>query len=206
MDYGSYVYHSHSRGQLIDGLYGAIYIEPNRSVERPFKLITDDPTDRTGMAIAESNTEPLILSDWRLLTSEAIWKAELDSGCECICSSAILINGKGSSYCLPQQRLNDLAVPGQRALLGNHTLTDIGWACLLNPLYSKLTLAIVAFLQSILFLGHILAIPICYPKALTMDVFLAMGQKKLSGLIHPILGISAGILLAWLARRLSFSP
>lgn len=147
VDYGSYAYHSHSRGQLIDGLYGAIYIEPNRSVEKPFKFITDDPTELTGMTIAESKTEPLILSDWRILTSEAIWQAELDSGCECICSSAILINGKGSSYCLSQQRLSDLAVPGQRALLGNHTLTDIGWVCLMDLLDSKLTPTIGAFLQ-----------------------------------------------------------
>ncbi|KAL4780524.1 Cupredoxin [Aspergillus varians] len=126
VDYGSYIYHSHSRGHLIDGLYGAIYIEPKKSVEKPFSLITNNATKLAAMIKAEAKTEPLILSDWRFLTSEVIWQAELDSACESICSNAILINGKGSAWCLPQERINDLAVAGQRALLGSHTLTDIG--------------------------------------------------------------------------------
>ncbi|KAL4913528.1 multicopper oxidase-domain-containing protein [Aspergillus aurantiobrunneus] len=124
--YGSYAYHSHSRGRLIDGLYGAIYVEPEKSVEKPFKLTTEDATNLFAMIEAEAKTEPLMLSDWRFLTSEVIWQAELDSGCESICSNAILINGKGSAWCLPQAKINNLAIAGQRILLGNHTLTDIG--------------------------------------------------------------------------------
>ncbi|KAL3482008.1 multicopper oxidase-domain-containing protein [Aspergillus californicus] len=126
VDYGSYVYHSHSRGQLMDGLYGAIYIEPDEFVEKPFKLITEDPTKIEAMIKAEANTEPLIISDWRRLTSEVIWQAELDSGCESTCSNAILFNGKGSAWCLPQERINELTYPDLKHSLGNFNLTDIG--------------------------------------------------------------------------------
>jgi FtsP/CotA-like multicopper oxidase with cupredoxin domain len=125
-EYGSYIYHSHSRGQLIDGLYGAIYVEPRGSVEKPFRLITQDATDLAAMISAESKTEPVMLSDWRFLTSEDIWQVEIASGVESVCSNAILINGKGSAWCLPQQRINDLTSVGQRQLLGNETMTDIG--------------------------------------------------------------------------------
>ncbi|KAL4934440.1 Cupredoxin [Aspergillus undulatus] len=126
VDYGSYAYHAHSQGQLLDGLYGAIYIEPKKSVEKPFKLITRNVPKLAAMALAEAKTEPIMLSDWRFLTSEAVWQAELESGCESVCSNAILINGKGSAYCLPQERIDDLTTPGQRLLLGNYTMTDIG--------------------------------------------------------------------------------
>ncbi|KAL4742189.1 Cupredoxin [Aspergillus similis] len=125
-EYGSYIYHSHSRGQLIDGLYGAIYVEPRRSVEKPFRLITQDAANLAAMIRAESKTEPVMLSDWRFLTSEDIWQAELASGVESICSNAILINGKGSAWCLPQHRINNLTSVGQRYLLKNDTMTDIG--------------------------------------------------------------------------------
>ncbi|KAL4948316.1 Cupredoxin [Aspergillus filifer] len=126
VDYGSYAYHAHSRGQLIDGFYGAIHIEPKDSVEKPFSLITNDRTEIDAMIRAESRTEPIMLTDWRFMTSEEIWQAELESGVENICSNAILINGKGSAYCLPQERINELTLPGQRAALGNTTLTDMG--------------------------------------------------------------------------------
>ncbi|KAL5338446.1 Cupredoxin [Aspergillus crustosus] len=126
VDYGSYVYHAHSRGQLMDGLYGAIHVEPAESVERPFSLITEDAGRLAAMRRAEANTEPIILSDWRFLTSDEIWQAELDSASENICSHAILLNGKGSAWCLPQERINALTTPGQIFLLGNYTLTDMG--------------------------------------------------------------------------------
>ncbi|KAL4909844.1 hypothetical protein BDW74DRAFT_186265 [Aspergillus multicolor] len=126
IEYGSYIYHSHSRGQLIDGLYGAIYIEPKKSVEKPFRLITQDAATLAAMIRAESRTEPLILSDWRVLDSETIWQAEVASGVENICSNAILINGKGSAWCLPQERINALTSIDQKVLLGNDTMTDIG--------------------------------------------------------------------------------
>ncbi|KAL2824092.1 Cupredoxin [Aspergillus cavernicola] len=101
-------------------------VDYGSSVKKPFKLITEDAAKLAAMIKAEVNTKPLMLSDWRFLTSEVIWQAEIDSGCESICSNAILFNGRGSAWYLPQERIHSLTMPGQRFALGNHTLTDTG--------------------------------------------------------------------------------
>ncbi|KAE8380596.1 Cupredoxin [Aspergillus bertholletiae] len=119
-DYGAYIYHAHTRSQIEDGLYGAIYIQPDDSVERPFHLIADDAEKLRAMHKAEMETDPIILSDWRHLTSEEIWQAQVASGIENFCANAVLINGKGSVLCLPQDRINELSTAAQRPL------TDMG--------------------------------------------------------------------------------
>lgn len=123
--YGSYFYHAHHRGQLEDGLYGPIYIKPASSESKPFQLITTSATQLRAMQNAEANTSPLILSDWRLLTSEQIWDAEEASGVDSFCANALLINGKGSVTCFSQDEINALTTANQKAVLGNETLTDI---------------------------------------------------------------------------------
>lgn len=77
------------------------------------------------MINAEENTSPLLLSDWRLLTSEQIWDAEEASGVDAFCANALLINGKGSVTCFSQDEINALTTPAQKGALGNETLTDI---------------------------------------------------------------------------------
>ncbi|KAJ5682839.1 Laccase abr2 [Penicillium macrosclerotiorum] len=123
--YGAYFYHAHHRGQLEDGLYGPIYITPSSSEDRPFSLITSNSTQLQAMIEAEKQTTPLILSDWRLLTSEEIWSAEEASGLDSICANSLLINGKGSITCFSQDEINALTTPNQRAALGTLNLTDI---------------------------------------------------------------------------------
>lgn len=123
--YGAYFYHAHHRGQLEDGLYGPIYITPSEAVTKPFNLIASDDTQLEAMLDAEENTSPLLLSDWRLLTSEQIWDAEEASGVDAFCANALLINGKGSVTCFSQDEINNLTTPDQKAALGNETLTDI---------------------------------------------------------------------------------
>jgi FtsP/CotA-like multicopper oxidase with cupredoxin domain len=123
--YGAYFYHAHHRGQLEDGLYGPIYIAPSSTVTKPFSLILSDEDEVQAMIDAEENTSPLLLSDWRLLTSEQIWDAEEASGVDAFCANALLINGKGSVTCFSQDEINDLTTPAQKAALGNETLTDI---------------------------------------------------------------------------------
>ncbi|OJJ50067.1 hypothetical protein ASPZODRAFT_128673 [Penicilliopsis zonata CBS 506.65] len=125
-DYGTYFYHAHSRGQIEDGLYGAIYIRPDDSVERPFHLITNDSAQLSAMAKAEEATQPVMLSDWRQLTSEQIWDAEEATGLDALCVNALLVNGKGSITCLSQQTLDEYTTAAQRLVLGNTSLTDIG--------------------------------------------------------------------------------
>ncbi|KAJ5578638.1 uncharacterized protein N7459_007602 [Penicillium hispanicum] len=124
--YGAYFYHAHHRGQLEDGLYGPIYITPSSSEARPFNMITNSTTQLKAIQTAEANTAPLLLSDWRLLTSEQIWSAEEASGVDSYCANALLINGKGSISCFSQAELDALTTSNQKTVLGNESLTDIG--------------------------------------------------------------------------------
>ncbi|KAE8414341.1 Cupredoxin [Aspergillus pseudocaelatus] len=124
--YGSYFYHAHNRGQIDDGLYGAIYIHPDDSVEKPFGLITNKSNELQAMRKAEEKTQPIMISDWRQLTSEEVWQAEETTGLDAYCANAILLNGKGSISCPGQEKLNQLASAEQKQVLGNLSLTDIG--------------------------------------------------------------------------------
>ncbi|RAL02185.1 laccase [Aspergillus ibericus CBS 121593] len=125
-DYGSYAYHAHTRAQMDDGLYGAIYVEPSADVERPFSLISSLPEDQDAMLQAEKNTHPIMLSDWRSFTSEETLQIEEDSGVQAYCASSILINGKGAVICPPQDHINDLTRSGEQNALGNNTMSDMG--------------------------------------------------------------------------------
>lgn len=126
-EYGSYFYHAHSRGQIEDGLYGAIYIQPDDTVERPFRLITDNENDLRAMRKAEEKTRPIMLSDWRHVTSEEMWRIEKATGLEAYCVNALLVNGKGSVNCLGEKTLNEATTHEQRMLLGKLSLSDIGY-------------------------------------------------------------------------------
>jgi FtsP/CotA-like multicopper oxidase with cupredoxin domain len=125
-EYGAYWYHAHHRGSLEDGLFGPIYITPAPTVQKPFGLIANGSAQLNAMINAESTTSQVILSDWRSLTSEQIWAAEIASGTDAWCANALLINGKGSVTCLPQDQINALTTPAQRSILGpNRNLTDM---------------------------------------------------------------------------------
>ncbi|PWY84193.1 L-ascorbate oxidase [Aspergillus eucalypticola CBS 122712] len=125
--YGSYIYHSHTRAQIDDGLYGAIYIEPADSVERPFHLIAgSDADEQQAMLTAEKNTRPVLISDWRAFSSHDILQIQTESGVEAYCANSVLINGKGSVLCPSQEHINAATTPQQKQILGNLTLTDMG--------------------------------------------------------------------------------
>ncbi|RDH30632.1 multicopper oxidase-domain-containing protein [Aspergillus welwitschiae] len=125
--YGSYIYHSHTRAQIDDGLYGAIYIEPADSVERPFHLISgSDADEQQAMLAAEKNTRPVIISDWRAFSSHDILQIQNESGVEAYCANSVLINGKGSVICPSQEHINAVTTEQQKQILGNVTLTDMG--------------------------------------------------------------------------------
>ncbi|CAI7642362.1 unnamed protein product [Penicillium palitans] len=125
-EYGAYWYHAHHRGSLEDGLYGPIYITPAPSVQKPFSLITTNPAQLRAMINAESVTCPVLLSEWRVLTSEEIWTAELASGTDSFCANALLINGKGSITCLPRAEIDALTTSVQKTSLGDDLrLTDM---------------------------------------------------------------------------------
>jgi FtsP/CotA-like multicopper oxidase with cupredoxin domain len=125
-DYGSYAYHAHTRAQMDDGLYGAIYVEPRSDVQRPFSKISTVPYELQAMLQAEKNTHPIMLSDWRAFTSEETLQIEEDSGVQATCANAILVNGKGAVICPPQDHINALTRSGEWTALGNKTMSDMG--------------------------------------------------------------------------------
>ncbi|RAL15583.1 uncharacterized protein BO97DRAFT_461277 [Aspergillus homomorphus CBS 101889] len=125
-EYGTYIYHSHMRAQLDDGLYGAIYVEPADSVERPFSLMTTDQTELQALMEAEKKTQPVVLSDWRMFTSEEILQIQEESGFSSYCASSILFNGKGSVICPGQDRIDSLTRSGEIQALGNAKMSDMG--------------------------------------------------------------------------------
>ncbi|KAL4913503.1 multicopper oxidase-domain-containing protein [Aspergillus aurantiobrunneus] len=125
-NYGSYFYHAHRRGQQEDGLYGAIRILPDASVERPFALISEDQNEIQAMEKAEGKSTPIMLSDVRQLTAEELWEAGVAMGRDALCVNALLVNGKGSVSCLKQQTLDQFTTEAQKGVLGNQSLTDIG--------------------------------------------------------------------------------
>ncbi|KAL4785873.1 multicopper oxidase-domain-containing protein [Aspergillus varians] len=124
--YGTYFYHAHKRGQQEDGLYGAIHIIADASIEKPFTLISEDQRELQFIEKAERKSMPIILSDVRQLTAEEIWDAEVAMGLDALCVNALLVNGKGSVNCLRQQTIDQATTVEQKGILGNQSFTDIG--------------------------------------------------------------------------------
>ncbi|KAJ4267592.1 hypothetical protein NW762_003701 [Fusarium torreyae] len=100
--YGSFWYHSHFRGQIEDGLFGAIIVHPRPNEPNPFHLIADDEKTLYAMQDAVKHVKPIVISDFVHLTSKEKWDMTLAAGIEDSCYDSVLINGKGSVECLPQ--------------------------------------------------------------------------------------------------------
>lgn len=82
------------------------------------------------MIRAEQNVKPLVLSDFRHVTSEFGWSVEVASGIETPCYDSILFNGKGSVQCWSQSKMDSLlsVVQEEYLALGNETqLTAKGY-------------------------------------------------------------------------------
>jgi FtsP/CotA-like multicopper oxidase with cupredoxin domain len=94
---GVFFYHGHSRGHIMDGLYGAIVIEPSEETETPFHLISANPGDQQAMRRAEAAIQPLLIADYTQLPFEDFDKAQNDANVEILCMDAIVVNGGVSS-------------------------------------------------------------------------------------------------------------
>lgn len=114
--YGSYWYHSHYRGQIEDGLYGAIIINPKSSIPKPFSKIA--PSEVPALIAAEAARKPLIVSDVTHLYSHEKHDATLTSETEISCYDSIVFNGKGNVNCLSLDEINAALTPAQKGLLG----------------------------------------------------------------------------------------
>ena len=90
---GVYFYHAHNRGQIMDGLYGAIIVDAPPEAERPFHLISRDPADQMAMRLAEKKLQPLAISDWSQYTFSEFYGVERDANIDFTCMDAIIVNG-----------------------------------------------------------------------------------------------------------------
>ncbi|CAK7216537.1 hypothetical protein SCUCBS95973_002838 [Sporothrix curviconia] len=121
--YGSYWYHAHERGQLDDGLLGPLTIRAKPHRARPFSQIANSTKQLQAMLAAEAASRPLVLSDYRHVTSVDGWAIEIAAGIETPCYDAVLVNGKGRVDCWSAAKRQALLTPTQQALLalGNET-------------------------------------------------------------------------------------
>ena len=126
-EYGTYWYHSHDRSHLMDGGYGPILIHPAPNEPTPFHKISKNSRDVHKMQLAESHPKLVTLADWSHFTADEFFQIQIDAGIDDFCMDSVLINGKGSEFCLPQSEINDLTNPLLKMLLGpNGTLTAKG--------------------------------------------------------------------------------
>ncbi|KAJ9634755.1 hypothetical protein H2204_006204 [Knufia peltigerae] len=123
---GVYFYHSHYKGQMMDGLYGAIIISPNETETRPFSLISNSSTDIEKMMAAEAKVETILTSDWNRYTFNEFFEIEKTANIDYSCTDSFVLNGMGSVYCLPVATLNADKAPQASVALNGSSLTAKG--------------------------------------------------------------------------------
>ncbi|KXT06807.1 hypothetical protein AC578_7239 [Pseudocercospora eumusae] len=126
---GVYFYHAHNRGQIMDGMYGAIVVAASSQVERPFHLISSSKREMAKMLEAEAGLQPLMLSDWTQFTFDEFMGIEKAANIDFTCMDALLMNGVGSQYCLDRNLLDKYTSPLVKQILdivGEKGITDKG--------------------------------------------------------------------------------
>jgi len=126
---GVYFYHAHYRSQMMDGLYGAIIIEAADNAPKPFTLISNDSSAVAAMVAAEKIQETIFVSDYNKYTSKEFHEQEEAANVDIACADSIILNGKGSQYCLSRGELTAYTNPKVTALLAAVSpsqLTDKG--------------------------------------------------------------------------------
>ena len=123
---GIYFYHSHYKGQMMDGLYGAIIISPAENTTRPFPQISQDQNAITQMEEAENNVETVLLSDWSRFTFNEYFEIEQSVNLDYACTDAFIMNGMGSQYCPDASFLAENSAPQLPAILNGSSLTAKG--------------------------------------------------------------------------------
>ena len=127
VDYGTYFYHAHERGHILDGLYGPIIVKPSGQEPTAFGMISNNTADIAAMLKAEADANPMVVSEWVSFTSDEIVEFEKETGIDFICVDSILINGKGQENCLPQSEINSLTNPALAPILNGTQLTPKGY-------------------------------------------------------------------------------
>ncbi|KIV89315.1 hypothetical protein PV10_08892 [Exophiala mesophila] len=114
---GVYFYHAHFRGQIQDGLYGAIVIDPADDAEKPFHLISNDSAVVKQAEEADLNIVPVFVSDYNRHTSKEFYEYQTLANVDIACADAIIVNGKGSQYCLSREEITAYTNPKVANLL-----------------------------------------------------------------------------------------
>ncbi|KAJ5108642.1 Multicopper oxidase type 2 [Penicillium angulare] len=128
--YGTYWYHSHGRSEMMDGLYGPIWIEPAPETPQPFHLISNNTADIAAMQKAELDPKLIILSDWDHLTFEEYQKIQEESGYSVFCMDSVLVNGRGAVYCPGGEKISSVELDYLKTAIDHSPLSDKG--CLPN--------------------------------------------------------------------------
>lgn len=90
---GVFFYHAHNRGQIMDGLYGSIVINPRPEKERPFDFISDSEKDLEEMRAVEEKLHPLLLSDWSQFSFAQFYQVEETANIDFTCMDGLVVNG-----------------------------------------------------------------------------------------------------------------
>lgn len=74
---GTYWYHSHSHMNMLDGLYGSLFIRRKEGAAAPFHLINNREVKALTAAAADPTL--VVLSEWTNFTADQYMKAQRDS-------------------------------------------------------------------------------------------------------------------------------
>ncbi|OJJ30871.1 hypothetical protein ASPWEDRAFT_120138 [Aspergillus wentii DTO 134E9] len=138
--YGTYWYHSHSAGQIMDGLYGPMYIRPRNIPDNLTEYITNDTLAQFQIQKAIENPNLVLLSDWFHMTSEELRDIATSADIDPLCGDSILINGKGRVNCRDPGYLTSMVPPSLASILQGMNFTTKGCLPLPNT-YAQTTLA-----------------------------------------------------------------
>jgi FtsP/CotA-like multicopper oxidase with cupredoxin domain len=133
---GVFFYHAHSRGQLMDGMYGAIVINPGDDEANPFHMMSRNSKDWLQMREAEKKMQTLMISDWSQYSFKQFMNVEKAANIDYTCMDAIIVNGAVSPRNTSLNRLGQTLTlaPGLRVLSGTG-LTERVYqpACQVHP-------------------------------------------------------------------------
>ena len=98
---GVFFYHAHSRGQLMDGMYGAMVIARGGDEADPFHMISHEAGEWERMREAEREMKTLMISDWSQFGFGEFMGVEREANIDFTCMDAIVVNGAVSNDCIP---------------------------------------------------------------------------------------------------------
>ncbi|KAK4693981.1 hypothetical protein P7C71_g3514, partial [Lecanoromycetidae sp. Uapishka_2] len=130
--YGTYWYHGHAEGQIQDGLYGSILIQPKPDEPSPFAFISNDSKSLMAMRVAEATAQPLLLSDWSHLTSDQYMAAEQATGYDLFCTPPSRADLTQGNFTTPISNVSTVLYSGCTPTNGSvevvHVDSADGWA------------------------------------------------------------------------------